>query len=323
MLQNLRGPAFPVTRRYFQGPEGWIRVVDIIRNPKPDEQTVTVTLSSNVNFGIQSSRPIPDPRNPESTLGLIITDSQARVGLRVFGGGGTSRVTPVVNNVQQNNRLQTVYELRIPGEKEVAIAHFCAIVTSEDEARKMFAVASDARSLSNIPAKVRQLIVNFPTATGGIAELELLRGGATDVVELRNGDQLRGELLMDKWAIQTAYGPVEVPLDKLAGYLVTPGIKPRQLLVTADGEVIGGRLAATTVPLQFTNGQKIEFPVEEISRIGRRSSAMPPEKENKEFRPMVFLPHRRPNGGTASRAAVGRRHAIRTIAPEAIPGRLD
>ena len=93
------------------------------------------------------------------------------------------------------------------------------------------------------------------------------------MVELNSSDQLRGDLLVGQWEIDTAFGKIQVPGDQVAGMIVTNGPQPRQLLVTTDGEMIGGRLTLAALELQTSSGQKLSLPIGQISRVGRRTAS--------------------------------------------------
>jgi hypothetical protein len=73
--------------------------------------------------------------------------------------------------------------------------------------------------------------------------------------------------------------------------------RPRQLLITAEGEIFGGHLAspspdsqsaAPSIPLQLSSGQLTRIPLSQISRLGYRKRAGEPE-EWPLAKPMITL----------------------------------
>jgi len=106
----------------------------------------------------------------------------------------------------------------------------------------------------------------------------LLRGEMFDVVEIRGGDQVRGTIKEPTFKLATFYGDVELPADRVVGILNVGDFKPRQLLVTTDGEIFGGRLAKQTIDLELTSGQTTKIPITQVTRVGYRKRADEPEE---------------------------------------------
>src|SRR5205823_2222809 len=90
------------------------------------------------------------------------------------------------------------------------------------------------------------------------------------------------------YKLQTAYGPVELPAEKVVGMMTVGAFRPAQLFITAEGEVIGGALEADAVALQMSSGQLTRIPLANITRLGYRKRAGEPE-EWKFDKPMAFL----------------------------------
>ena len=65
-------------------------------------------------------------------------------------------------------------------------------------------------------------------------------------LELRGGDQIKGTITEKSYKLTTFYGPVELPADRIVGMFGVGQVRPRQLLVTVDGEVFGGSLGSET-----------------------------------------------------------------------------
>ncbi len=287
ILENLRAGQLSVTRRIFQLDDGTMRITDIIRNPRSEELTASITISFNINFGVQATRTISDPKKAERPLAMVITDSQNRNLVSSFAGRN-SKITPTINAPPNNNQVQAIFEMKIPAGKERAIVHFHQFAASADQADKIASQLREPRTIANLPPEIRRILANYPVATSQLDDIELLRGTTTDVVELNSSDQLRGDLLVAQWDMDTAFGKLQIPGDQVAGLIVTTGPQPRQLLVTTDGEMIGGKLTLGALDLQTSSGQKLSLPISQISRVGRRS-ALPAEGEPRKLLPMIHL----------------------------------
>lgn len=287
VLDNIRVGQLSVTRRFIQLDDGTMRVTDIIRNSRSDEVTANVTISFNINFGVQSTRSVSDPKKADRPLAIVITDGQNRNLVSIYAGRN-SKLTPTINAIPNNNQVQAAFEMKIPPGKERAIVHFHQFAATVDQADKIASQYRESRALATLAPEIRRIVANYPVATSQLDEIELLRGTTTDVVELNSADQLRGDLLVGQWDIETAFGKMQIPGDQVAGLVVVAGPQPRQLLVTVDGEMIGGRLAQTALDLQTSSGQKLSLPISQISRVGRRS-LQPAEAETRKPLPMIHL----------------------------------
>ncbi|MCY2953055.1 MAG: hypothetical protein NTU53_13920, partial [Planctomycetota bacterium] len=99
-----------------------------------------------------------------------------------------------------------------------------------------------------------------------------------DVIELRSGDQLKGTLKEKTFKLGTFYGLVELPIDKVIGLINAGEFRPRQLIVTLNGEIYGGKLEQEKLTLELSSGQVMEVPLSQISRMGYRKRTAEPEE---------------------------------------------
>ena len=132
------------------------------------------------------------------------------------------------------------------------------------------------------------MLVNFPHAEKLVNDLEVLRGGLLDVVELRGGDQWRGTLKESAYKLDTFCGPIELPADQVVSMMTVGSFRPTQLFVTADGEVFGGILQGDSIKLQLTSGQVTSIPLHSVTRLGYRKRPGEPE-EWKFDKPTAYL----------------------------------
>jgi hypothetical protein len=89
---------------------------------------------------------------------------------------------------------------------------------------------------------------------------------------------VRGTIKEPAFKLTTFYGDVELPADRVVGILNVGDFKPRQLIVTTDGEIFGGRLAKQTIDLELTSGQTTQIPISQMTRAGYRKRADEPEE---------------------------------------------
>ena len=176
--------------------------------------------------------------------------------------------------------MQAQINLTIPAGKEMAILHLHAITQGPDAAMKLAAALKDNKLLASVPKQIRKLIVNFPGGNLFISDgdIEILRGEAFDVAEMRGGDLMKGTIKEKSWKLNTFYGPVELAADKVISLINIGDSRPRQLLVTVDGQIFGGRLDKDTIDLELSSGQTTKLPLAQITRLGYRKRIGEPEE---------------------------------------------
>jgi hypothetical protein len=254
-----------------------VRYVEVLKNPQPQDQAVSLQISSNINYGISASDTIEDPRKNTQAIAWVGQTGANKCALEIYAGKGT-RVAPTVNYQQGNSNVQAVFPLTIPGNKQVALVHLHSIVDTMDAGNRAVQTMQESKLLRSLPPEIRKIVVNFPNSTGFVGDREILRGDVLDVVEIRGGDQMKGTLKEPSYKLDTFYGTVNLPADRIVSLLNIGDFRPRQLLVTTDGEVFGGKLQAETISLELSSGQITKVPLSQITRAGYRKRAGEPEE---------------------------------------------
>ena len=283
---NLNG--ILVTRRVLVNKdESYVRMIDILKNSNQQEQNVQVQIQSSLNFGINASDTIADPKNAERALGWVGQTGANRCAVEIFGGKG-GKLIPTVNWPQGSNVVQGNLQVTLPPGKEIALMHLHRTSATIDAGHQYIATLKPAKILAGITPDIRKLIVNFPATQGFIGDREVLRGDLFDVVELRGGDTLNGTIKEKSYKLTTFYGPVELPSDHIVGLINVGQFRPRQLIVTGEGEIFGGTLSKETIEIELSSGQVTQVPLSQISRVGYRKRSG--ESDEWTFdKPMVVL----------------------------------
>ncbi len=289
VLANMTGANVSVTRRILcNKEEGWIRYIDIIKNTTNQEVTPNLMYNTNLNYGVQNTTTVEDPKKKGQTMAWIAqTHANNKTCVEMFAGKG-AKSAPVFQYQQGNSNINISYAPSIPGGKEIAIMHFHLVTGTPDMGQKFVLGMKETKLMAAIPAAIRRLIVNFRGGENFIGDYEILRGEMLDVVELRTGDQLKGTLKEKNYKLQTFYGPIELPVDDVIGLINIGEFRPRQLLVTKDGEVFGGKLERDKLSLELSSGQLTEIPVQHVARMGYRKRAGEPEEWSFD-KPMVLM----------------------------------
>ena len=280
---------FTVTRRILLNKEeGYVRYIDIIKNPTNAEATPALVLNTNLNYGVQMAQTVADPKKKDAQIAWAAqTHANGRCVVEMYAGKNAKSV-PNVQYQQGNSNVQVMYNPPIGAGKEIAWMHFHGITNSLDQSQKFVLGMKESKLMASIPPAIRRLIINFRGGENFIGDYEILRGDLLDVVELRGGDQLKGNLKEKSFKLQTFYGNVELAVDKVIGLINAGEFRPRQLVVTKDGEVFGGKLDREMITLELSSGQVTQIPLSQISRVGYRKRGAEPEEWTFE-KPVVLM----------------------------------
>ncbi len=288
VLEGLQAGGVTFTRRIsFNREQSYIRYIDIFNNSGNAEQQLQVMMQTSLNFGVNAGDLIADPKQPGSSLAWIAQTGGGASVLELWAGPGT-KVAPQVNWQQGNSFVQATYTLSIPANGQAALAHFHGVHPSNEAAAAFVKETRPQHLLAGVGSELRKLIVNFRATGMMLGDRELLRGDVLDVIELRTGDQLRGTLAPASYQVDTGFGTIELPSARVLGMITSGSFRPRQLLVTRDGEIIGGTLRAETISIQLSSGQATAVPLSQVARLGYRKGVE--EVDEVPFgKPMIVL----------------------------------
>ena len=288
IFENMTANGCTITRRILvDKAAGYIRYIDIFKNTQNAPQTLQVMIQSTCNYGINTGSNIPDPRKKDQSLGWVGQTGANQSIVEMFAGKG-AKIAPQVTWPQGNNQIQATVALALAPGKQAAIMHLHTVSPTQDTGTKFITDLKEAPLLKEIPSPVRKLIVNFRAGQDFIGDIEILRGDLLDVVELRSGDDFKGTLKEQSFDLQTFYGNVTLPVDKVVGIINIGQFRPRQLLITGDGQIIDGRLKKQTLDLEMSSGQLTQIPLSQIARAGYRKRAGEPEEWTFD-KPMVLM----------------------------------
>ena len=264
-----------------------LRYTEILENTSAAPVHVQLRCYFNMGGSVQQALPLADRRKGGQALGYAIGDQNNSVAM--VGAGRGSKVVPRFNFRQNDDNVDIFYDVDVPPRQTVAVVHCQVRRHSASESQAAWNQIKDRDLLKDIPRDIRRHLVNFPTGDAFVGDMEILRGDAQDVVELRGGDTCRGTLKIDRFNLQTPYGPLTFTPDKIVAILNVGAFRPSQLLVTREGEIFGGRLDVPTIRFQFTGGQVTQIPLTQITRIGYRKRPGEPEEWNFENKTMAYL----------------------------------
>ncbi|MGD1275798.1 MAG: hypothetical protein ABR964_01080 [Tepidisphaeraceae bacterium] len=278
VLEGLNAGNCMVTRRILLGGDsGLVRYIEIIKNIQAQDQTFNVQIQSNLNYGVSGSVLVNDPKHKDSQIGWVALTGINRAALEMFAGKG-AKLSPTINYEPGNSMVQANYAVEVPAGKSVALVHLMGAAASIDQGQQTILSVKEAKVLASVPADIRKIIANFATGDTFINDLEILRGDVFDVIELRSGDLIKGTLKEDSYKLATFYGAVELPKGQVIALMNIGQYRPRQLIVTVDGQVFGGNLQNQSIAMELSSGQVVQVPLSQMSRVGCRKQPGEPQE---------------------------------------------
>ena len=283
-----------ITRHVAIRPDSdYVRYIDVFKNIAAQAQSLDVQLQTRINYGFVNTQMIPDPsgdhagdhtgdhnggQGGERAIGWVGQTGANRAVVLVTAGRA-ARNPLTINAQPDQNLVQGNVALTIPANAEVAVMSLYTTAASADAGMQMVTSLKERDVVRDCPASLRSELVNFSAGDLFIGEHEVLRGAADDVIELRdansnngngNSDQLNGTLRDPSYTLHTFYGDITLPAQQILGMVSVGQYRPRQLLVTSDGQIFGGMLTKNTVAMVLASGQVTEVPLAQISRFGYR-----------------------------------------------------
>ena len=259
-----------VSRRISVNSKGnWLRYVEVLENPGASAVKVPLHLMFQVGQQIESAQPIGNGKKQDRTIGLALFDNQR--GIALLGGGRDSKLSLTFTPQAGGNMVDEGFdEIEIPAKQKVAVLHVIAVRPTRADAEAFLQSTDERQFVAGLPRDLVRRIVNFPPRGASILNRDILRGDLLDIVELRGGDQYKGTLRETKYSLQTPYGSMEVPAERVIAMLSVGEHRPYQLLITSDGQAFSGTLASPAIHLELSSGQITPIPLSSIARLGYR-----------------------------------------------------
>lgn len=273
-LTTTAGGLMIARRILIPADDGYARFVEVLYNPSSSAMSVSVT--HHFSLGSDDGTQVVTTTDGDNIVSADdrswVTDDATPTGddpavAVLFGDEGWAG--PVQATLMAGSDTPTIrYQTEVPGGDAVAIALFVAQRNNRDEAASWVSSFDAGAALGDLP----YAIVNFSGGGRGptFRVSGLLRGGERDVVELRDGNRLEGDVQDKKWTIETPYGAHEVKLKDVAGIIAGGPGRVGDTVVLLGGEVFVGSIATETVQLRLPGGKSVGIPLETIDRVGMR-----------------------------------------------------
>jgi len=257
---------------------GLARWLDIYENPTAQDITLSVRVYSNTNWQI-GQRTFSSGKGT-FTAGDVafVTQSQGGNAPAVFHYvcGPKSKLRPSVTI--QSNQIYVNWSVTVPANKTAVVCYFESQNHSSAALVKLMKTFRPRDALKDLPRAVRKLIINIQTPTG-IGDVELNRSTSADVVYNRTGDPIFGTIANPSFLVETLFGPMTLPAEKVIGMASTGDQNTCLRVLLAGGQIVAGRMASDAkVRLTMPAGGEIQVPFADVRQCSYRISKQRPEE---------------------------------------------
>ncbi|MDY7009696.1 MAG: hypothetical protein SVV80_02955, partial [Planctomycetota bacterium] len=271
-----------ISRRIFVNTKsGYCRWIDIFENTTGAEVAVSLRYYSNMGASTNRTQTTSGGTNVTLRDWGIVTSGSAGSNrpavVHVFATS-TAKFKPTFSFSKDNDSLYCDTSIKVPPNKAVALCFFEAQRKSFDQAVGFLKDFDPADELRLVPASLRKIVLNMVdaglTTLGGV---ELKRDKKSDLLVLRNGNEIRGEITNDEYVLRADFGQVKIPSGAVIGLMGRSRANDRVRLVMTDGQVIAGELKSGPLTVELTGGTSLKIAPKEILQATFRISPEKPE----------------------------------------------
>ncbi|MDP6636956.1 MAG: HEAT repeat domain-containing protein [Phycisphaerae bacterium] len=257
------------------------RWLDIFTNPSSKPITVSVSIYSNMRYGIQKTTTSSGGKvfgkkdwAFYSTHGRV----SAPATLHVVSSPHV-KLRPTVE--VSSSMIRVNYSLTVPAKQTVMLCHF------ESQNRKTKDLASLMKNfplttlLGDIPGSARAKILNM-RSTGTLGYVDLMRSYDNDTVILTNGDPIYGVIESTSFSVSALSGRIDLPPDRITGMAASKSGGFRAAMIGGEilaGPISGDRGAAPAVTIRLRSGSRLTIPLARIRQWSYRLSESRPDED--------------------------------------------
>ncbi len=257
---------------------GMARWLDIFENPTKSEITVPVQIYSATNYTIGRTVTSSGKNTFDEKDWAFITETSGGNNVPVLLHvvcGKRSKIRPTVQI--QNNQIYVRWNLTVPAGDTAILCYFESQGRSVDEHLKTLKDFRVYTILNDLSPAARKRIVNFSTGSylGG---MHLDRSADTDKIVETSGDAKFGQVLNEKFVVETFFDTIEVPAARVLGMSFPQGVSEDLVRVAlTDGQILCGIIKGQKLKLKMSMGSTLDIPMENIRQWSYKISADRPE----------------------------------------------
>ena len=267
-----------------------VRYIDSARNTGNAAASVSLMVNSPLGGNCQTwvsdlGAPTPAGIGPKE-CGVLAIQRQgtSRPSILFCVAGPGSKVKPSLA-VQNQTVFQFTYNLAVPAGRTASIFHAVAQrrVGGQPDPKTLAGLFQPMRSkafIHDVPADLRRTIVNLGSFTGGgdggggvdermLATLQKLgvERGTADILAVGEETRVRGTAACEQLSLSTRFGPIALPLEKVAAIAGGRYSGRRAQVFLRDGQVLSGKLEAKGLRFTLGTGIVMDLKAEALDRL--------------------------------------------------------
>lgn len=260
---DIPSSSLEVQRRVFLDRAGFLRYVEVIKNPSSQAMPVQVHIFSDTGTSVQSvtddqGRPVSAGPLADDVRGFVLTQNR-RNDLLWYVGEKSDQVQVFMQ--YQGTYHMLSYAFTVEAGATAAITYTVGQRNTGSGINEAFLdYASDLEFYQDLPREVRQVLLNGPSfgmGSGAVYSLEELGlNGHAEQAVLGQGDTTRLLGAMD-WRlarIRTPYGEHSMAADQVAGLIGRANDPRRQIVFLRDGQILSGDLSIEGFAFKHSSG---------------------------------------------------------------------
>jgi hypothetical protein len=274
-----------VWRRVCSPAKGaYCRWIDIFENTGSASQTAKVRYQMYMGGDMQVLQSPSGKESPAPGEWCFLTADSPNNGagrptvVHIFADKG-SKVLPKVTAARGNNTIMYEFDLPSPAGKAVALCLFESQQRSASAAQEFMKKFRPGAELQSVAPELRNLIANMRGGFFAAGGIEMPRDEKFDLAVLReSGNELLGTIEDPKFVLETPFGKLELPAERVVGLAVPPDTDSCVQIALTDGQIVSGKLLSDPLKLKLESGSEMSLPAAKINTIAYRISPQKPDQ---------------------------------------------
>ena len=267
-----------VWRRIYIDPKlGYCRWIDIFENTGSNTHLLNLRYYSNIGGSTQVTYTTSGKTQlSKKDWGIITAEAasgSSRPAIVHIFASRDAKLKPSFRFTPNNDNLYYHVSLPVGAKKTVALCFFEAQRRPLGEAKKFLKAFNVTKEMQKVPPALRKIIVNIGTGSiVSIGRVELPRKSKHDLAVLRNGDEMLGTILNERFVVETFFGRLDLSADRVLGLAVPSASDHHVQVVLTDGQVVAGKLTSVPLRLKLVNGNEVSLTTAKIKSLAYRIS---------------------------------------------------
>ncbi len=259
------------------------RWLEIVVNPTSSPQTVPLECNSNFASTVTSTTGPTGANFAAGDWAMLTELEEGRAALQILATPKAS-LAPQIRAQQSPQQSSLIYTVTVPPNSAAIVCYFA----SQGDARVLKERLKNvpfAKLLADLPDPVRRLIVNMSVVGPG---LSLQRRDNADLILLKNGDAMYGQILNKKFPIKALFGEMDLPDSQVVGFASASGQEGSVRALLVGGQVISGKLSDDAIHFGLPTGGELAVPFGRVAECSYRISKDKPESGGPN-QPLILL----------------------------------